>query len=276
MSIFFFVMCVWVGLVLLLFGLTLIRGREVFHSLFVRRATVGLVCVALLSLTAYTFYNEYLLKNEISYLQRMNDSLAINQNTIDSLLTEEGGKDILIDSLSKKNVDLEKLLNNVVSYQRIAGKGRSVPIIEKAQVEVEQTEIEIKKVESYNEILSKSSVKDALSKGYAFSGETNYFTFFPPLDTDGMYLDFSLKFIDDRVVDRIAVIYVEIVRLDDQGHFHELYSSFYKPQIELNHFKVYNYLKQKGSRMLVGFFWKDEFGVINTPRYEKTTYILNP
>lgn len=276
MSISIYFVCFFVGLVLMLFGILLIKGRDGLNNLALRRITLGLIGIALLFLTAYTFYNEYMLNKEISYLQRVNDSLSINQNTIDSLLTEEGGKDMLIDSLSQRNNDLEKFLNNLKSYQRIAGSRRDVSVIEKTQVGIEQTEMEIRKAESYNEIIEKSSVKDALSKGYEFSGETNYFTFFPPLDTDGKYLDFSIRFLDNEMIDRIAVIFVEILRKDDEGKFHQLFSSFYKPQIGLNNFKIHNYLKQRGSRMMVGFFWKDEFGIKDTPRYEKTTYVLNP
>lgn len=265
-----------IGLNLLLFGILLIKGRADQNNKLMRRWSISLIIVTILVLFSYTFYYEYKLKKEISILQNINDSLTINQNTIDSLLAEEGGKDYLIDSLTRKTSDLETLLKNVKSYQKIAGAGRNIPILERTEVEIKLTEQEIKDAESYNEILNKSDFQKGLSKSFVYSGETSYFTFYPPTETDGQYLDFSLKYLDDKLVDNIAVVYIEIDKKNEDGSFSQIFSSFYKPQIGRNRFKVYNLLKKKGTRMMIGFFWKDEFCVKDTPRYEKTTFMLTP
>lgn len=270
-----YIIVLLIGIVLL-FCVLLIKGRAGLNNSILRKLSVPLIALALFSLLVFAFYNDYLLNKEIDNLKRVNDSLTINHNTIDSLLTEVGGKDVLIDSLARKNNEIEKILNSVKSYQKITGTGRDRKIIEKAEVNLDYSEQEIQKAKTYNEIIKKSEVEGALSKGFAFSGDTDYFIFYPPRETTGSYLDFSLKFLDDKVLDSIAVIYLEIVSVDDKRHFNQLFSSYYKPQPGLNNFKVYNYLKQKGTRMMVGFFWKNEFGVKDTPRYEKKTYIMTP
>lgn len=270
-----YIIVLLIGIVLL-FCVLLIKGRAGLNNFILRKLSVAFIALALLSLLFFTFYNEYLLNREIDNLKRVNDSLTINNNTIDSLLTEVGGKDVLIDSLARKNSVIEKILSSIKSYQKISGTGKDRKIIEKAEVNLGHSEQEILKVESYNEIIKKSEVEGALSKGFVFSGETNYFIFFPPKETIGSYIDFSLKFLDDKVLSSIAIIYIEIVRVDDNGQYIQLFSSFYKPQTGLNNFKVNNYLKQKGTRMMVGFFWKKEFGIKDSPRYEKKTYILTP
>ncbi len=275
MKVSIYIISILIGLNLLLFGVLLLKGRNGQKNHILRSFSVYLILLTILSFFAYTAYTDYLLRKEIINLQRANDSLIISQNTVDSLLAKEGGKDFLIDSLTRKNHDMEKLLNNVRSYQRIAGSGSNIPIIERTQAEIQQTELVIKNAESYNEIYPKSEVKDGLSKGYSFSGETNYFTFYPPVETEGSYLDFSLKFVDDKLVDKIAVIYIEVDYVDDDGSYHILSSSFYKPQEGMNRFKIHNYLRKKGSFMMVGFFWKNEFGLKDTPRYEKTTFVVN-
>ena len=115
-----------------------------------------------------------------------------------------------------------------------------------------------------------------LSNGFKYSGETSFFVFYPPKETQGAYLDFSLKFVNDNIVSKIAVIYIEVVQIKSDDKHYYITSSFYKPQLGMNNFIVPNYLKEKGTRMMVGFFWKSEFGIIDTPRYEKVTFIANP
>lgn len=95
----------------------------------------------------------------------------------------------------------------------------------------------IYEIETYNEILDSGTYKNN-RKGVVFSGETSCFTFQPPLKTDGEYIDFVIKFHDESLIDKIAVIYIEVYKVHKDGNLTHIYEQYYKPQKGVNAFRL--------------------------------------
>ena len=92
--------------------------------------------------------------------------------------------------------------------------------------------------------IRRTHIFDKCRKGLTYSGETSLFTFQPPLNTDGEYLDFIIKFHDNSIIDKIAVIYIEVYRQHNNGNITQIYSQYYKPQAGINAFRLKNYFSQ--------------------------------
>jgi len=235
-----------------------------------------LAFITFFGLLFFSAFNEYMLNKDIDRLQRINDSLSLtNQYNTDSLLTEPGGKLQIIDSLKKRTIELENNLRLLKKRGVITSPENVAPVIEKTHNNITRVEKEISKITLYNEVIDTLDVIKSLFKGFKYSGETSYFVFYPPKETQGDYLDFSLKFVNDGIVSKIAVIYIEVEQIKSDGKHYYIASSFYKPQTGMNNFVIPNNLKKKGTTMMVGFFWKREFGIVDTPYYEKVTFSLN-
>ena len=104
------------------------------------------------------------------------------------------------------------------------------------------------------------------------SGETSSLILYPPTEMQASYLDFSLRFINDNMIKNIACIYVQIVKRNSGGSLVMLFEEYYKPQKNINKFRVKNILRQKNVEMSVGYFWKNEFGKKDFLNYEHVTF----
>lgn len=204
-------------------------------------------------------------------MQNFRDSVKTTSKETDSLLTVRQGKEQVIDSLRSKIREMEKIVEQIQKNENITGKKSN--IVNQVQEDIRHTEREIERVDNYNEILNSKDYWKYLSKGYSYTGNTTAFTFYPPYKTDGEYLDFSLKFNNEKTVEKAAVIYLEVIKKDEDGKNYMLHHSFYRPQHGMNRFKIQNYLRQKNTYIIVGFFWKDELGKIDVPTFEKYTYM---
>ena len=255
---------------IIVFTVYFIKGKSAgrnkiprYLSLFVMVASIILVfCV-------FSYYEDEL-QSEINELRILRDSAGLKANKIDSLLTQQKGKEQLIDSLSNKTKELEEILHRVQRHEKITGKRTgTVPQVEEI---IKETEKEIETAKTYNEILNPKDYWDYIKKGYSYTGNTTAFTFYPPYKTDVNYVDFSIRFNNETILDKIAVLYLEVCRKGDDGKIYMIYSAFYRPQTGLNNFKVHNYFLQKNITMTIGFFWKDELGKVEVPTYEKYSY----
>ena len=262
---------------IVLFVMLLINGRSTVNKGKTRKIPMCLVFVTFTGLLLFSGYNEYMLNKDVEKLQRINDSLSSNNEFgTDSLLSLPGGKNHVIDSLRQRTKELESSLIQLRKRESLSKSTNLEPVMERTKSNLLKVEKEITKVTAYNEIIDTLSLTKNLSKGFMYSGDTHYFVFYPPKDTHGNYLDFSLKFVNDNIVNKIAVLYVEVVKVKEDGSHHLISSAFYKPQPGLNNFILQNYLKEKGTKMMVGFFWKREFGIVDTPVYEKISFSINP
>lgn len=110
--------------------------------------------------------------------------------------------------------------------------------------------------------------------GERWSGETSSLILYPPAEMQASYLDFSLRFINVNMIKNIACIYVQILKKNSDGSLVQLFEGYYKPRTGNN--KIRNYLLQKNTERRVGYFWKNDFGVNDYPKYEYLRFSINP
>ena len=127
----------------------------------------------------------------------------------------------------------------------------------------------------YNRSLDWSENFKKLEGGYAYSGETSFIIMAPPKELDEETMEFSVKFKDELIVDQVAVIYIDVTKLNDNGKPEGIFNEFYRPQHGINRFKIPKQKLPKGCKMMIGFFWKSEWGVVVPPNYEKLTYNIS-
>ena len=260
-----------------LFVMLLISGRSAVNKGKTRKFPMYFVFATFTGLLIFSGYNEYMLSKELTNLQILNDSLSLdNGQDIEKLLAQPGGKDQIVDSLRQKIIELENNLTQLKKRESLSKSVSVEPVVEQTRNTLIKVENEISKIESYNEVVDSLSFPKNLSKVFKFSGNTQHFVFYPPKNIQDNYIDFSLKFANDNIISKIAVIYIEIDKVTQDSVHHHISSAFYKPQVGMNNFVLQNFLKEKGTKMMVGFFWKSEFGIVDTPQYEKITFSINP
>ena len=127
----------------------------------------------------------------------------------------------------------------------------------------------------YNRKLDWSENFKKLEGGFAYSGETSFITMTPPKEYNEETMEFSIKFKDEQLVEQVAVIYIDVTQLNDKGKLEGIFNEFYMPQYGINRFIISKKKLPKGCKMMIGFFWKSEWGIVVPPNYEKLTYNIS-
>lgn len=253
-------------LTLLLFIILIIRGKRAISNRF-KYILLPLVIISFLSIIVLNCYYEIQFSSEtnrVTIIERQ-----ILSEKYDSLSFTKQEKMRLLDSLKKAESELDEILSRIQKQEKIIGS--KTDLVDNVKKIMQKTNHMIYEIETYNEIID-NSVYNKYRKGLTYSGETSLFTFQPPLSTDGEYLDFIIKFHDESIIDKIAVIYIEVYKKHDDGNMTYVYGQYYKPQKGINAFRLRNYFTQKNIKASIGFFWKSDFGKSDFPRYEKVTY----
>ena len=128
---------------------------------------------------------------------------------------------------------------------------------------------------SYNEILNTSDYSKFISEGYSFSSDTHLLSLNVQQNSDSLFTDFVVEFLDERLVDKVAVMYLNVVKSVSDSRRIQVFDSFYRPKQGENKFKVQNKYLTDGTTLMVGFFWKTEFGIKPIPSYEKISYTIS-
>lgn len=183
----------------------------------------------------------------------------------DSILLSTETKNLALDSLKILNEKLIKLLANINKQEKITGDDANIK--EKIKEKITKTNQEIGEIESYNEIVEKPKY---ISKGYSYNGNTSNFTFYCPNDKTSEFIDLKLQFPDKTLINKIDIIYVEAVEVRDDGKNYLVFGQAYKAQEGVNAFKIRNYLKNKKTTLLIGYFLKSE-ATKETPSFEKVS-----
>lgn len=268
MNIYDYISIISVLSIVLSFFILLVRGKRIVSNR-TKYILIVLVCVFVLSIT---LLYHYYYKAFLSEIKKVNDIEAQMQyRDNDSLLFTLNEKQRIIDSLRLREKKLNEILNKIQKQEKVIGN--KADVIENIEQLKKKNNNEIYRIETYNEVVP-NSIFDKYHKGLTFSGETSLFTFQPPLNIDGEYLDFIIKFHDDSIIDKIAVIYIAVYKRHNDGNMTQIYSQYYKPQTGINAFRLKNYFSQKDIQATFGFFWKNDFGKNDFPRYEKITYSL--
>ena len=151
--------------------------------------------------------------------------------------------------------ELEDLNKKISEYSRLIDVKEKQSVI-RNRINTLDKQIDI--IDSYNEILPNIEYTSK-SKGYKFSNETSSIILYPPKDFNAKYIDFAL--------------YVEIYQKKEDSVF-LLWDEYYKPREGYNILRIKNLLKQSDAEMRIGFFWKNEFGKCDYPRYESIKFSL--
>lgn len=255
---------------LLIFLSTIITVIVVFYvktekRYFFRRLLI--VCISI-SLTLIIFLYLYLkgtVNKDIKILH--SEHIEFNEN-----LSNQDEVKKLKDSLRSYKVELENVNAKLKSYSKLIDVSE-----EQAKVtsKIRDVDTQVEMIDSYNEVLP-NTVYEAKRKGERCSGETSSLVLYPPTELQASYLDFSLRFINDNMTKNIACIYVQIVKRNSSGSLVMLFDEYYKPRKGNNKIRIKNYLLQKNTELRVGYFWKNDFGVNDYPKYEYIKFSINP
>lgn len=115
--------------------------------------------------------------------------------------------------------------------------------------------------ENYNEIINIRDIFPKL-KGHTASGQSSNFIFScPTTDSTKDYIDLSLNIYDAKLVDKIACLYISIVRQAIKNGKTELYYVFdqaYSVKSGVNIIKIRNYFKQRNLTLEIGYLLKSD------------------
>ncbi|OIQ22195.1 MAG: hypothetical protein BM557_02125 [Flavobacterium sp. MedPE-SWcel] len=179
----------------------------------------------------------------------------INKSKIyNSIISDKLKRLEVLDSLINKNKDYKNLIEEIKKQEVIVGD--KTDILKNIEQAIEDTENNIDYINSYNEIID---TPKEISKGYTYSGETNKIIFVCPVEKNSEYLNFGLKFKDEKIINDIACIYVTINERVDNNNYTHLYSQAFAPKTGINNFKIKNYLFKENTIMRVGYFLKSDF-----------------
>lgn len=224
---------------------------------------VSIICSIIFLLSYYIY-----LERTIQLAEYPIDSEQIELN---KEINKEYDVKKLRDSLLAYKTELEDLNKKIAEYSKLIDVKEKQSVI-RNRINTLDKQIDI--IDSYNEILPNMEYMSK-SKGYKFSNETSSIILYPPKDFNTQYIDFALRFVNDNMVENIACLYVEIYQKKENSVF-LLWHEYYKPREGYNILRIKNLLKQNDAEMRIGFFWKNEFGKCDYPRYESIKFSLKP
>lgn len=218
-------------------------------------SVIGLI-IGVFSVTYYYENQIVIEKAKFSNLQKLSF-------LSDSVLISNKSKRQAIDSLVLLENQLNNLLEKIKKQEKITGQNTEIK--NEINEKISKTKTDIGKIESYNQIIDE---KIFSKKGYMSSGNTSSFQFACPTDKSSEFIDLSIIFNDNTLIEKIAYIYIDISEKKSEKEFDNLFSQAYKPRIGKNAFKIKNYLIKKGTVLNIGYFLKTEMDK-EYPRFEK-------
>jgi len=229
-----------------------------------RRILILCISISLVLVFSFYLYLKQTVNEDIRILQ--SDQMELNENlqSLDELKK-------LKDSLWSYKIELEKVNTKLKSYSKLIDVSE-VQAEVKSKIKDVDTQVEL--IDSYNEVLPNSEY-ESKKKGERCSGETSSLILYPPTEIRTSYLDFTLRFVNDDMIKNVACLYVQILKKKSDGSLVLLFEGYYKPRIGNNKVRIKNYLVQKNTEMRVGYFWKNDFGVNDYPKYEYLKFSIN-
>ena len=170
----------------------------------------------------------------------------------DSVFLDVNSKKVTLDSLKKVDLELKRLLKEIKKQERIVGENSNIK--ENINEKIVATNEQIGLIESYNEIIE---TPKNLKKGY-MGVETSNFIFNCPTEKNGTYLDLKLRFQDEKLLEKISCLYVEVTETKENGQNWLIFNQAYAPRSGVNAIKIKNYLKNKNVTLEVGYFLKSQ------------------
>lgn len=232
-----------------------------------RKYILWLAYCLLTSIVAASFWSEYELSKEVKKLKELQSS--ISSRSLDNISLSQEERNQILDSLNIESGQLDAILNAVRRQDAVVGGStKTIDEIYNAKTENQRQQDEIIK---FNTIINSKKLADK-RKGYRLHSNSSLFTFIPPQDLSDDYVDLGLYFQDETIIPKIALIYIEILKTNEDGNLVHVEDIHYEPQTGLNKFRLRNYFKDPNIYALVGFYWKDEFDNLEFPTFESIKF----
>ncbi|MFB9842506.1 hypothetical protein [Mucilaginibacter ginsenosidivorans] len=219
------------------------------------------------------FYLNFYYTSELNKEEKDFEALLLkSHNKLDYqyYMLDNARKKRVIDSLNNYTAELKASVARIKKQQYITGKN-TIPI-SNASLVLNKTNEEIRNIESYNEIINPQSIL-LNQKGLTTSGTTSNFVFSCPKDRFSEYVDLKLEFLDNKIIDKIACIYLTVYKdtiVNSEISEWSLFEQAYKPKSGINLIKIRNYLRQPKVKLEIGYILKSE-SLKEYPRFEKVT-----
>ncbi len=196
-----------------------------------------------------------LLKTKLELYKR---DIQLHQNLINRQKT--------IDSLTAYQLTLKQSVAKLKKQQYIAG-GTPLSLNQVNNI-INNTGEEISEIGQYNEIVDLKSLLPNI-KGYNTQGNTAKLIFNCPNDHSSGYLNLKFKFLDEKLIDKIACIYLTVNRDSSLANNSiNLFEQTYKPQHGVNVIRISNYFRQSKVELQIGYILKSE-RMKEYPMFEK-------
>jgi len=246
-NLFFFIPIV---LIIVLLVINLLTGKNDTKKNPVYKYSSLIVLLSFItSIVTISYYYEQQFDSEIKKINDLLTTTKIN----DSVYTSHENRKRAIDSLNRINKELEQLLENLKTQEKIVGK--KIELKKNIKNKIKGNVTEIGEIEKYNEILDNSRDK---RKGYVTHGETSNFIFNCPTDFKSDYIDLKIRFQDDKLINKIEFIFVTFSKIVTENQYNSLSSQIYLPQSGVNAFKVKNYFKEPKVVLEIGYVLKSD------------------
>jgi len=180
----------------------------------------------------------------------------------DSILLDQSNTRMTLDSLELLQLRLKSILKEINKQDKVTGDHSLLK--ENVRTKIAETDSNIQKIESYNEIIGDPMY---LKEGYITSGTTASFTFTCPSKTQSEFIDLKFMFQDKSLVNKIACIYITAFEEKEDKSLHGIFRQSYLPREGLNAFKIRNYFNYYRSHLEIGYFLNQD-----TLKTEKNKY----
>lgn len=243
---------------------TFIRAKRITTDKKFRYFTIGLIISLLIGIILINFYYDKEFEKQSKILKELlntDHSIKLN-NDLDSLDIEKlqflrKNSNILIDSIKLQNIELQNLKNEIENLEKIIGKKEHTKNDITRKINTNNNEIG--EINNYNEKLENKILYK--KKGYTSSDQSSEFIFECPNDYESDVLELKLRFIDENLVDKIEYITISFSEKISDKNYTGLSDEIFKPQKDVNAFKVKNYFKNNNNKKInleIGYTLKSE------------------
>ncbi|SHF69516.1 hypothetical protein SAMN05444483_10279 [Salegentibacter echinorum] len=261
-----YLLIVSISLIVLTFITILAYGKKTVKVKSDKKLFFKIVpLVAVVSTVVSVFLMDYYYQNNLeSEIKKYRSYLTAD---LDSIPSSDFERKKALDSLTSLNSRLNQLLKKIERQEKIIGEKEGIKT--EVRNSIKSTSLSIDKIETYNEISEEFENLENI-KGHTSSGNTSNFEFHCPTDSVSDYVDLVLKINDNKLVDKIAYIYITVTEKRNDSLFFREFDQAYLPQKGLNAFRIKNYLKKPNRTLKIGYFLKNQMNK-EYPRYEKVS-----
>ncbi|MEB3800749.1 hypothetical protein INQ45_06600 [Flavobacterium columnare] len=240
-----------IAILIVIFLYTLIKGKNTTQNNNSKYLVLASVLSILISTIIISKYYENQYNREAEKVKEILNANKTNDSSINNIETSLK----LLEVLKSQNKELDKILKNLDNQEKILGDKSNIK--NNINAKIKTNNIEIGKIEKYNNLLNNNVLKN--HEGYLSSEKTENFIFDCPIDLKSDTLDLKLRFKDENIIPKIEYIYINFYENINGNNYNMLFDQVYQPQKGVNGFKVKNYFKSsKKVNLDIGYVLKSE------------------